>query len=672
MDLHTPAIELKGIGPKTVKSYEKLGLCEAEDFLYYFPRDYMFYEEPVRLSGDQVGEFVFFRATVLKRPFLRRGKRMQVVTATLVSDEQEVSAVWFRMPYLVKSLKAGERYVFRARLLQKGTSYHVEQPLIFTEEAYREIVNTLQPVYALTKGLSNNALIKTIRSVFSEVDLPSDEKDPLFAVHFPKDREELLRARNKLVYEEFFLFLLKLKLLKEERAQKEHDFHIYPTAYTKKIIETLPYALTDAQKRVWSEIENDLSGTHLMSRLIQGDVGSGKTILAVLSSVMVASSGYQVALMAPTEILATQHFEAICAMLREQKIDLGAVLLTGSLTAAQKNERYRMIESGEASLIIGTHALFQTKVSYNNLALVITDEQHRFGVLQRERLSGKGNTTPHMLVMSATPIPRTLAMILYGDLDVSLVNEVPRRRLPIKNCVVNTDYRETAYRFMAKEIKEGRQVYVICPFVEESDGLEGENVLSYTEELREKFAGEPAIRIGTLHGRMKASEKNRVMDAFYRNDIQILVSTTVVEVGVNVPNATVMLIENAERFGLSQLHQLRGRIGRGEYQSYCIFMTSSNRPETMERLSILNKSNDGFEIANEDLKMRGPGELFGIRQSGDLNFMLGDIIRDADVLKKAAEDVSNLLSDDPELEKKEHHHIRKKLDEMDARIHEIL
>ena len=374
-----------------------------------------------------------------------------------------------------------------------------------------------------------------------------------------------------------------------------------------------------------------------MNRLLQGDVGSGKTILAVILLLMCAKAGYQGVLMAPTEVLANQHYETFQELLNPYGIH--TVLLTGSSTAKEKREIYEKIKTHQADIVIGTHALIQEKVEYDQLALVITDEQHRFGVRQRESLAKKGNR-PHVMVMSATPIPRTLAIILYGDLDVSLVDEVPANRLPIKNCVVNTSYRPTAYRFMERQIQEGRQVYVICPMVEESETMEGENVIQYAQMLRGSLS--PSICVGYLHGRMKAKEKQQIMDDFSDGKIDVLVSTTVIEVGVNVPNAAVMMVENAERFGLAQLHQLRGRVGRGEHQSYCIFMTGSKKKETLQRLEVLNRSNDGFYIANEDLKLRGPGDFFGVRQSGMMDFILADVYADADIMKQAADAVKLL------------------------------
>ena len=388
-----------------------------------------------------------------------------------------------------------------------------------------------------------------------------------------------------------------------------------------------------------------MQSENVMSRLVQGDVGSGKTIIAFLALLLSALNGYQGALMAPTEVLAVQHYENISEMLGKYKITLQAELLTGSMTMSQKKKAYARIESGEAAIIIGTHALIQEKVLYRNLAIVVTDEQHRFGVRQRETLAQKGKT-PHILVMSATPIPRTLAIILYGDLDISIINEMPKNRLPIKNCVVNTEYREKAYRFMRKQVLEGRQCYVICPMVEESETMEAENVTDYTVALQEEMGDQ--IQVACLHGKMKQAQKDDIMDRFGRNEIQILVSTTVIEVGIDVSNATVMMIENAERFGLAQLHQLRGREGRGKYQSYCIFMSASKSKETKERLDILNHSNDGFKIASEDLRLRGPGDLFGIRQSGLMNFKLGDIYQDAKILQMANEAADQLTEEDEE------------------------
>ena len=402
-----------------------------------------------------------------------------------------------------------------------------------------------------------------------------------------------------------------------------------------------------------------MTGDYLMSRLIQGDVGSGKTILAFLALFLAAGNGWQGCLMVPTEVLAVQHMEAIQKQICEQKLPFYAELLTGSMTAKQKREACGRIVSGESQIIIGTHAVFQEKIQYKNLALVITDEQHRFGVRQRESLSEKGDM-PHVMVMSATPIPRTLAVILYGDLDISVVNELPANRLPVKNCVVDTSYRPKAYRFIEKQVKMGHQAYIICPMVEESEQIEAEDVISYTEKLRSTLPQD--ITVSYLHGKMKPAKKNEIMEAFVKNEIQVLVSTTVIEVGVNVPNASVMMIENAERFGLAQLHQLRGRVGRGDAQSYCILCYGKDGEKTKKRLEILNKSNDGFYIANEDLRLRGPGDLFGIRQSGELAFRIGDVFQDAAILQEANDAANDTLQDPSYPEGKDYAILRQNLE----------
>ena len=426
----------------------------------------------------------------------------------------------------------------------------------------------------------------------------------------------------------------------------------------RRLLKDLPYRLTNAQLRTLEEVLGDLKSGSVMNRLIQGDVGSGKTIIAVLALLAVCENGYQGALMVPTEVLARQHYESVAELFAAHGVEKKVILITGSMAAKEKRLAYEKVASHEADIIIGTHALIQEKVVYDNLALVITDEQHRFGVAQREMFGNKGQM-PHVLVMSATPIPRTLAIILYGDLDISVIDELPANRLPIKNCVVDKSYRPRAYRFIENEVKNGRQAYVICPMVEESEMIEAENVLDYTKALRENL---PGIRVEYLHGKMKGKEKNKIMEEFAAGNIQVLVSTTVIEVGVNVPNATVMMIENAERFGLAQLHQLRGRVGRGDKQSYCIMVNASGNKEKNRRLEVLNKSNDGFYIASEDLKLRGPGDLFGIRQSGDLEFQLADIYTDAVTLKKVSEDVNRLLARDENLEEEENRELKKRLD----------
>ncbi len=670
MNINSDIITLKGIGEKTAELYNKVGIYTYGDLMYYYPRDYIKYDEPVSVSDDKLGTFCFIRGKIAKRPLLRRAGKMSVVSTVIFADPVQINAVWFHMPYLSRSLKPGEEYIFGSVLKKNGNRYSLEQPLIIKPQEYDALRNTLQPVYPLTKGLSNNSLRKSIKQVLSLYKGDGSfgaisEEEALRGIHFPKDAKELKAAREALVFEEFLLFILKLRLLKEDNNKAVNSYDIKPLDKVHEIINALPYRLTDAQLRVFNEVEHDLCLKTSMSRLVQGDVGCGKTIIAFLACITVALQGYQCTLMAPTEILASQHYDFFVSMFEKHGIDLKVTLLTGSMNASEKRNALAQSASGEASVIIGTHALFQEKVEYNRLALVITDEQHRFGVRQREMLAGKGfGDSPHVLVMSATPIPRTLAIILYGDLDISVIDEVPARRLPIKNWVVGTSYRPKAYEFIQKEVQMGHQAYVICPLVEESEGLDCKDVTSYCEELRGVFP--PGINVGCLHGRMKADKKDKVMRDFLAGRINVLVSTTVVEVGVNVPNATVMMIENAERFGLAQLHQLRGRIGRGDAQSYCIFIDGNESVKSRERLEILNRSNDGFYIASEDLKLRGPGDMFGIRQSGELEFKLADIYTDAEILARAVKRADEIMADDRDLTKPENLYLKKRLSGKEA------
>ena len=661
MNDKTPLRELKGVGEKTEKLFQKIGITTAEELLRYYPRTYDIYEEPVEIASAEEDKTVSIRVTIATGIYINQVRNLQVLTTTVADASGRLPVAWFNAPYLRGTLKKGSVFILRGKIIRKKGRPQMEHPEIFTPAAYEEIIHSMQPVYGLTKGLSNKMITKLVHQILDTRPLHgeylpeeireryqlADANYAIRTIHFPKNMQELLTARKRLVFDEFLLFVLAIQLLKEKTEEAPNTFPMKPVWTTEEIIEGLPYDLTGAQKNVWHEIERDLSGHKLMSRLVQGDVGSGKTVIAFLAMVLSAENGFQSALMVPTEVLANQHYEGFLRLMEEQNIaSCHPVLLTGSTTARQKREIYQKIADGEVNVIIGTHALIQEKVEYKNLGLVITDEQHRFGVRQREALTTRGNP-PHVLVMSATPIPRTLAIILYGDLDISIIDELPAKRLPIKNCVVGTSYRPKAYSFIEKQVQMGRQAYVICPMVEESEGLEAENVTDYARKLQEILPGE--IKVEILHGKMKPKEKNRIMEAFASGEIQVLVSTTVVEVGVNVPNATVMMVENAERFGLAQLHQLRGRVGRGEHQSYCIFIQGNNEENTSKRLKILNESNDGFYIAGEDLKLRGPGDLFGIRQSGLMEFKIGDIYNDAGILKNASEAAGEILALDFDL-----------------------
>lgn len=656
-----PVNRIKGVGEKTAALFGKINVYTVDDLIRHYPRDYETYDAPVSIRETSPGSVQAVYGQITAIPNVKKVRNLSILNAILKDDNGDsIQLTFFNMPFLKKVLKPGGFYLFRGLVQQRGTHKIMEQPRMFTWDEYIQKSGRLLPRYALTKGLTNQTVQKSVAQAL-EYYPPEKEylpqmilqkypmlshREAICALHFPESREELLTARNRMVFEEFFSFLLVLRKNKELAAKTENHFPMYETADTVRFLEQLPFPLTKAQKKVWGELREDMGSPYAMNRLIQGDVGSGKTILAVLALLMCAANGYQGAMMAPTEVLAVQHFETISGYIEKYGIAFRPVLLTGSMTTKEKREAYAKIASGEANLIIGTHALIQEKVEYSSLALVVTDEQHRFGVRQRETLAAKGSE-PHVLVMSATPIPRTLAIILYGDLKVSVIDELPANRLPIKNCVVGTAYRPKAYEFIAKEVAAGRQAYVICPMVEEGESEDLENVVDYTEKLRAVLP--PSVQVAYLHGKMRPADKNRIMEEFAAKEIDVLVSTTVIEVGINVPNATVMMVENAERFGLAQLHQLRGRVGRGEFQSYCIFISTSEAKETMERLQILNHSNDGFHIASEDLKLRGPGDIFGIRQSGEFAFVLGDIYTDANILKEASDAVDQLLVSDPEL-----------------------
>lgn len=660
MDLNN----LKGIGEKTEKLFYKAGIEKVNDLLRYYPRYYDVFEEPVLIRNLECDRTQAIKGTVVREVSVKRVRNLQVVTGYLRDERGDaIKATWFNSPYLKGKLTIGSTFIFRGFVKENCSNFSIEQPKIYGIAEYNKKKGEMQPVYPLVSGLTNNMVQKAVKQALKLVEteefLPEKIRNKygleglqqaIEHIHYPTDKNQLYSARKRLIFDEFFMFIYNIRNLKDKNTEI-HNWHILEEPKeVKTLINNLPYELTNAQKRTWEEIKRDISSTKVMNRLIQGDVGSGKTIIAFFALITAALNNGQGAMMAPTEVLARQHYDNLIELIKEHNINVNPVVLVGSMTAKEKREAYKVIESGDAGIIIGTHALIQEKVNYNNLTMVVTDEQHRFGVRQREAISEKGEH-PHIMVMSATPIPRTLAIIMYGDLDISVIDELPANRLPIANCVVGTDYRPNAYDFMTKQIAKGRQVYVICPTVEYSEAVEGENVIEYAEKLKRIMP--VFVNIEFLHGRMKPAEKNEIMERFANNQIQILVSTTVVEVGVNVPNATVMMVENAERFGLAQLHQLRGRVGRGKYQSYCIFINGSGKKEASERLNILCKSNDGFLIANEDLKLRGPGDFFGVRQSGDFEFRLGDIMNDAGILKQASEAVELILNEEVEISDKQ-------------------
>lgn len=669
MQLNDPITKIKGIGEKSAEGFYAAGIYNINGLLHYFPRNYTTLPQAVTIREiDREGRYTVY-GKIMGTPSMFGSRGRTILSFPISDGTGRIRVNLFNMSYMRKQIQPGRECYFSGLCSYKGTELLMSQPKFLAKEQYDVETGRLLPVYPLRKELSNTRLQKALQEVMYLAEdireyLPAEVRagegllsipEAIRKMHFPESMEEVYAARKRLAFDEFFLFLARMELLKQGPEKREsHYVYTKPQvqAATEELIGKLPYSLTGAQKRTLCEIDADLASGYCMNRLVQGDVGSGKTIVAFAAALAVVQAGAQAALMAPTEVLAAQHYKDICHMSEAYGLPFRPALLTGSVKASDKKRLKAEIANGEINFMIGTQALIQEDVETKDLALIITDEQHRFGVRQRMALAGKGRE-PHVLVMSATPIPRTLGLILYGDLDVSLIDELPASRLPIKNTVVDGSYRTKLYQFILKRISEGRQAYIICPMVEAgeegSEVTEGlANVTDYTEELRKKFP--PEVTIDMLHGRMKPAEKNEVMRRFASGETKILVSTTVVEVGVNVPNATVMMVENAERFGLAQLHQLRGRVGRGEWQSYCIFVSGEKDAKcskrTQERLQILSETNDGFKIAEEDLKQRGPGDFFGLRQSGLPYFKIADIYTDAEVLKRVKQILQEMIRED--------------------------
>ena len=648
MRLEDNITEVKGIGDKTAATFSKVGVNCISDLIRYYPRSYKIYEQPVSVNSISEGDRAAVFCKIVSGVAVNRGRRFTIVTLSAADDTGSIKMLWFNMPYLRNVLHKGESYVFVGNIKIVGSSRVMEMPEYYTQFNYQKMLSTMQPVYPLISGLTNNMVTKALKEVSWLIDsLPDWLNDDirreynviglgeaLKRVHFPKNREELGEAIERLAFDEFLHFIIDVSKIKENNIRLINGHKVSEEALSRMagFEAGLGFKLTEGQKAAVDDIAADMSSDHVMNRLIQGDVGSGKTVVAAEALYLAAVSGYQGAMMVPTEVLAEQHFNELTKLFKPYKLKVG--LLTGSLAAKDRRLIYERLKNGEIDIIVGTHALITEKVEYKNLGLVITDEQHRFGVKQREKLGLKGDM-PHVLIMSATPIPRTLAIILYADMDISVIKELPAGRKRIKNCVVGTDYRPSAYKFIRNEVANGHQAYVICPMVEESESVDAENVVNYADELAAQLGS--SVRVKYLHGRMKEQEKLEVMNSFLNHETDVLVSTTVIEVGINNPNATVMMIENAERFGLAQLHQLRGRVGRGDAQSYCIFINVKKSDESVKRLKVLEDSNDGFYIAAEDLKLRGPGEFFGIRQSGDIAFRVADIYSHADILRRAQE-----------------------------------
>ncbi|MCR4611875.1 MAG: ATP-dependent DNA helicase RecG [Lachnospiraceae bacterium] len=657
MNINEPITSLKGIGDSKAKSLAKIGVYTVGDILLHYPRTYYIYKPPVDETelNKYVGEKVAVTLTLQKGAALRKTRRFDIVLATGYTENLSVDLIWFRTAYIRNSLYTHTPIVFFGRLTEEYGKFKMEQPEVYTPKEYENLCKKPYPIYSITKGVSNKLIIKTVHTSLQDVEiketlpkyvidnnnLPSI-KEALASVHTPNSLSDYYNARKRLAFDEIFKFVLGVEYNNANTVKTDNNIEIKNEDEVNALISNLPYELTNGQKDALNDIIKDFKSPYVNQRLIQGDVGSGKTIVAFLAMLTMVSNGYQAAIMAPTEVLARQHENDFKKLIEDNNLKYKVVCLTGSTKAKERREINEIISNDNQVFIIGTHALIQEKVEYCNLGLVVTDEQHRFGVKQREAFSNKG-FNPFTVVMSATPIPRTLSMIIYCGMDISVIKDVPKIKLPIKNCVIKENMRSNAYKHILSEIKKGHQAYIICPLVEAKEITEAENVIDYKEKLSDYIPSNVNAEI--LHGKMKAKDKNDIMDRFNNGEIDILISTTVVEVGVNNPNATTIMIENADRFGLAQLHQLRGRVGRGSAQSYCIFMDSTDGTQINKRLAIMNTSNDGFFIANEDLKFRGPGDILGIRQSGDMNFKIADIYNDADLFTSARNDIEKLIKD---------------------------
>ncbi|MCL2564928.1 MAG: ATP-dependent DNA helicase RecG [Defluviitaleaceae bacterium] len=652
MNLHDNITTLKNLGPARAKAFARAGVFSILDLLNFLPRDYED-RSVITPIADILPDLPFtIKAKVALAPKNSGFGRTAVTSAILEDESGRIEALYFNQPYMKNALQKGEIYYFSGKVILRADKLQMQSPDITKLSGNPLNACRIIPVYPSGLGFSQKLIRGYIKDALdlclNELtdNLPEkitlkyqimSRREAISNIHFPKSRDFFLKARERLIFEEFFTFQIALRALKG--AVKKQITHI-------KIIDddynglNIPFQLTNAQKAALKQIIADIKSGHPMYRLVQGDVGSGKTIVAAIAAYLAIKNGCQAAIMAPTEVLANQHFESFTRLFEPAGIT--CCLITGGISAAEKKAAYYAIQSGQAQMIIGTHALIQDKTLFGNLGLVITDEQHRFGVNQRIKLSQK-SSAPHVLVMSATPIPRSLALVLYGDMDISVIDELPPGRKEIDTFALTTAYRKRVYNFISEQIKKGRQAYIICPSIEDGGKLDIENVLDYAAMLKDTYLKGQSIAV--LHGKMKPAEKQEIMDSFVKGDIDLLVSTTVIEVGVNVPNATVMVVENGERFGLSQLHQLRGRVGRGSDKSYCILFSDSESAMSKERLSAMEKTGDGFLISELDLKLRGPGDFFGTRQHGLPELKIGDIVRDAELLAKAREAVMEYFDD---------------------------
>ena len=675
-DLTTSVQKLKGIGEKKALAFEKLGVFSLYDLVSYFPARYEDRTNFCPIAAAPEGEGVCIRALVADMPRLVRVRRgMELVKFRAVDESGSVDITYFNQNYVKDYLSRGDSVCFYGKIERNGSRASMVNPAYEKEDKPRGVTGCILPVYRMNAALNQRTIRDAVRQGLNlcgealpdllpaEIRARNGLAQARYAyenIHYPSDFDALAIARRRLVFEELFVLACALGTMRVERARESglritlRDFEPFYAA--------LPFTPTDAQKRAIAEAAADMSGGYVMNRLVQGDVGSGKTLVAAALCWLCRESGYVSAFMAPTEILAEQHYQTLSTLLAPFGMRIGR--LTGAMSAKEKREAKAAIAAGDYDLVVGTHALFSEDVVYSRLGLIITDEQHRFGVKQRSALIGKGEK-PHVLVMSATPIPRTLALMIYGDLDVSIIDELPPGRQKVDTFAVDESYRTRLNGFIRKLVGEGRQVFVVCPKVEDDEDEEtpGDKKLKSAEEHAKELAREfPELSVGCVHGRMKPKDKDAVMAAFVRGEIDILVATTVIEVGVDVPNAALMIIENAERFGLSQLHQLRGRVGRGQHKSWCILVSDNKGEEVKARLSIMSKTNNGFEISEEDLRLRGPGDFFGSRQHGLPEMHVADLGADTQIMKTAQDEAKALLAADPQLSLPEHSALRERIE----------
>ncbi|VHY52061.1 ATP-dependent DNA helicase RecG [Clostridioides difficile] len=671
LDLYKDVQYVKGIGPKKADKLNKLGIFTLKDLLYYFPRQFEDRNNLKKIAQLEDGEKVTIKAVISSINTFSPKEGMTLTKIDVKDETGSAKLVFFNKSYIKNTFRPGDSILVFGKVKKKFNN--LELTSCELEYLTNSPKNTCRfmPVYQLTYGVTNKEIMSIIRTVLEDKDLIIQEYMPQriiekyrlcsidFAVrniHSPSSKESLKIALYRIVFEELLILQLGLFVFKSGR-NKEDGIKFETSKDLKKIINALPFKLTKAQNRALDEIIQDMNLDKIMNRLVQGDVGSGKTVVALLALANCVLNGYQGALMAPTEILAGQHYISLTESLKDFGINVG--LLIGSLTKKQKDTVLEQIKNNEIDILIGTHALIEDKVEFSNIGLVITDEQHRFGVMQRSKLSLKG-ANPDILVMTATPIPRTLALILYGDLDISIIDELPPGRQPIETIAIEKSKRDRAYNnLVRREVESGRQVYIVCPLVEESEAIEAKSAVELVEELRAEYFHD--LRLGLLHGKMKSSEKDEVMGLFKNKEIDILVSTTVIEVGVNVPNATLMIIENAERFGLAQLHQLRGRVGRGSHKSYCVLIYDSKTDVCRQRMAIMEETNDGFKISEKDLEIRGPGEFFGTRQHGLPELKVANLFKHIKILKLAQQEARYILGEDNNLQLKENMALKKEI-----------